>query len=377
MGVETIDDVEKVVIEPMSHFFNNTVIIDLSARIEPETIEKRVDTEFIFNTIKIGYNSFDYRQLGGIFEYNVANNYTTTIKPVSKQLKILSDYRSDISGVILLEKEPVENRDAAGEGNIFILDSVRNGGSNWIVRTIEGFENSSNLGNLDVLINVLLSPARNIRRWGAYIRGFLNKYVTTDLIWQTSGKNTMLSSTLTDEATIVENANIPVEELDTPFWHPETFTVEVPASNADIEAIKANPYGLVKLTADEYGYILDYKSKNENKKSTFKLLRCNTQYLSPSDQPFPGSVVITKVITGLPSDMKSFGVTITESTTGVSYITKISQFAPVTVLLPYGSYTIVELPRIGYTTGISVVPDTIILNGDNPSEAILITNEKN
>lgn len=284
LGVETISGASKVVIEPMAHFFDDNVIIDISTRIAEETIEKQVATDLIYNRISVGYNAFDYGRLGGIYEFNTTSKFTNVIKPVDKELQIIAPYRADMSGVISIAKEPVENRDVSGEKDIFIMDAVLTGGE-YIIRTTEGFSAADNDGNKDILLNLLITPARNLYRWGAYLRGFLDKYITSSLIWQTSDKNTKLTTTLTAGTALLENANVLVSDLADPLWHPETFTIEVPALEADITAIQTNPYGLIKISATEYGWILNYKSKNENKKSEFKLLRCNTDYVTPVEIP--------------------------------------------------------------------------------------------
>ncbi len=376
LGVELIGGVETLVIEEMSHFFNSTVILDISARIAPETISKKVYPDLIYNRISVGYNSYDYGKLGGIFEYNTTSKFTTIIKPVDKELQIISPYRGDMSGIVALMKEPIENRDVSGEKDIFLIDTIRDGG-NFVARTIEGFTNYSTLGNKDILLNLLISPARNLIRWGSYIRGFLNKYVTSSLIWQTSDKNTKLSTTLTDQQAVEENADILVGNLTEPLWHPETFTIEVQAIETDIEAIKANPYGLIKLTSTEYGYIINYKSNNENRKSEFMLLRCNTDYVTPSDQTPPTSdITITKVITGLPADTTVFRVTILNSVSHVRYLRFLTQATPIVITLPYGSYEITEGDVTGYTL-ISIATSPVVLSAGSPHGTVLSTSEKN
>jgi len=189
MGVEIINGVETVVVEEMAHFFDNEIILDISNRIAPETVEKEYYPELAFNRISTGYNNYDYRSLGGVYEYNATSKFSTIIKPVDKELNIISDYRADMSGVITLLNEPIENKDVSGESDIFLLDTIRSE-TGYIVRSVEGFEQAEDLSNRDILINLNISPKRNLLRWGSYLRGFLEKYLTSLIIWQTSDKNT-------------------------------------------------------------------------------------------------------------------------------------------------------------------------------------------
>ena len=273
LGVELVEGVEKVVIEEMAYFFNSTIILDISDRIAPETITKEYFKELAYNRITAGFNSFDYGTLGGVYEFNTNSKFTTCLKNVDKQLDLVSPYRADMSGYLALVQESAQNRDVSGEADVYIID-VEASGADYIVKTVA--DNFEDYSNRDILFNVELSPSRIIRRWGSYIRGFLEKYKTNPLIYQTSEKNNKL-----DYGGIAETDNIIVSDLTAPLWHCEIFTIEVPALENDITAINANMYGLVKLTATEYGWILSYKSKNENRKSEFTLLRCNTDFVTP------------------------------------------------------------------------------------------------
>jgi len=280
MGFETINGVKMFVIEHMSHFFQSTVILDLSDRIAEETIGKSVYPALIFNRIKAGFNSYSYDRLGGIYEYNTANQYTTPIIPIDKQLSLISPYRADSTGIITLRKEPVANRDVSGENDIFIIDSIRDG-LNYIARTWEGFDTGSIIGQTDVLLNLFITPARNLIRWGSYIRGFADKFLSMLLVWQTSDKNTTLRTTSTGESEIKENANIIISSLEEPLWHSEIYEVEVKGLEADIEAIKAQPYGLFKLSDTKYGWLLHLGINNEDNLIKLKLLRANLTYVTP------------------------------------------------------------------------------------------------
>jgi len=375
MGIETIGGIEKVVIEPMEHFFNANVILNVYDRLAPETIEKQYYPELSFNRVSVGFNSFDYRSIGGIYEFNTTSKFSTCIKPVDKELNIVAPYRGDMSGVLSLITEPAENKDVSGEEDIFILDTIRDG-FDFIVRTSEGFVQADDLGNRDTLFNLIISPARSLIRWGSYLRGFLNHYLYSYLNWQTSDKNTKLVSTLTGLDPVVENADILVSDLDNPLWHPEIFTVEVPALENDIDLIKANPYGLIKITSAEYGWIISYRSKNENKKSEFTLLRCNTDFVTPDGDPvYPASITIKKVITDLPEDYTSFGITILCSGGTSYYNLPLKQQTPIVLTnVHYGDYIITEtLIPDGYSL-VSITPWEFTIDADNLHFDVEITN---
>jgi len=376
MGSEVVEGVEKIVIEDMSYFFSNKVIINVSDRIAPETIEKEYYPELSFNRIAVGYNSFEYESLGGIYEYNTTSKFTTPIKPVDKELNIVADYRADISGVLKLMTEPEENKDIPGENEIFILDTIRDG-SDFLLRTSEGFDQSEDLSNRDTLFNLDITPARNLRRWGSFIRGFAEKYTTASLLWQNSDKNTKLKSTETGESEVIESANVLISDLADPLWHPEIFTLEIPALENDINLINENPYGLIQITDSEYGWILQYRSKNENGKSEFILLRCNTDYVTPNGDPvYPSTVHVRKGVSNAVVDYTVFNFNIIGDN-GVQYL-KVPISVEGDVILtnvPYGTYTVTEEAELGYTLESIDLP-TFTIDRDNLHFDVNIINSK-
>jgi hypothetical protein len=377
MGVETIDGVEKVVIEPMEYFFSPQVVLNVSDRIAAETIEKSYYPELSFNRISIGFNSYEYKSLGGVYEFNTTSKFATPIKPVDKELNLVSPYRADMSGILELITEPATNKDMPSEENIFLIDTIRNGGS-FIIRTTEGFVQSEDLSNRDTLFNVMLSPERNLIRWGSYIRGFAEKDKTKSLIWQTSNKNTKLKSTLKGGTEVSENSNVLISSLADPLWHCEILTFEVPSRETDIEVIQENKYGLIQCSDTEYGWIIDHKSHNENEKSKYILIRCNTDFVTPIGDPvYPSTLSIKKDVTGAVVDYTVFYVNIIGDN-GIEYLNvPISSNGPINLSnVPYGTYTISENAELGYSL-ISITPSVIVIDKDNLHFIVEIINQLN
>lgn len=377
MGIETIGGIEKLVIEPMSYFFDNHVVLNISSRIAFETIEMQYYPELVSNRISVGYSNNDTRSLGGIYEYNTTSKFTTPIKPVDKELNLVSPYRADLSGVIELIREPAENKDVSGESDNFILDSIRDG-SDYIVRTLEGFEQAEDLGNTDTLINLAITPKRNLLRWGSYLRGFLDKYLINKLLFQTADKNTKLSTTETGQSAIVESDPVLISSLAAPLWVPEIVQFEVPQLAPDLETILANPYGLIQYGTTEYGWLLRYQAKNENNKQEFTLLRCNTDYVTPvGDVVFPATIKIQKTVSNAPVDYTVFHVNIVGDN-GISYMNVPIQGNNGIIIsnVPYGNYTVTEEDELGYTL-VGITPSTFEISLDNLHQICEVENTRN
>jgi len=271
-------------IERMSYFFNPYVIIDLSDRINESLIEKAVIPELYANRLKFGFNTSEYGYLGGIFEFNTASEWSTVIKPINQEFAIVSPFRADSTGIYQAVEEatnPDNEVDQESDADLFLLDVQTDEVEDYKAKTDEEFDFISGSLKTNDLFNLDYTPARILRRWGSYIRAILHQNLTSFLRWQKSDKNSTLESQKTGEGVIVENSDIRVDELEVNRWIPEAYTVQVPLKETDLQAIEANPYGIIKLSDTKYGWILDYKSKNENRTSDLRLLRVNLKAVTP------------------------------------------------------------------------------------------------
>ena len=118
-------------------------------------------------------------------------------------------------------------------------------------------------------------------RHGMNIRAGLQRSLFSYLTFQTTDKNVKLTTQLSTEATpVIEGTNERVNDLTDPMWWPEAYTVECPFTLADIVLLEANPYGIIKLADDKYGWVLEIKTGADDK-ADLKLLRVNTDFVTP------------------------------------------------------------------------------------------------
>ncbi len=274
-------DLGSLTIERMSHFFDAHVIIDLSGRVSESLIEKSVIPELYANRIQIGFNSYTYNNTGGIYEYNTASIWSTVIKSIDSEFSIVSPFRADTTGIFDVLQETDDEKDMEVDEDIYMLDSVEGDTTDLLARTNEGFEQITGAVLSNQVFNVDYSPGHTLLRWGSYVRAMHQKNLQSFIRFQKSERNASLRSTLTGAAEVVESADILPSTLDGNLWIPEAYSVEVPLRESDIAAIQLNPYGLVKLTDKKYGWILEFKSKNENRKSSYRLLRVNLDVVTP------------------------------------------------------------------------------------------------
>jgi len=267
-------------IEPMDFWFKTNIVLDLSDRIETETIEKEVIPELLANALKIGFKSYEYDRSGGIFEFNTASDFTTILK-INNGINIISPFRADTTGILKLIQEADNSKDTNADEHIFLLDLVRDL-VDYKLRTNEGFDYAIGGTDTDQNYNLLLSPARTLYRWGRYFRAMLERWQLSRIRWQSSEKSTTLKSKATGEPEVAENADIVVNNLATPLWHPEKYVIESYISLDEFKLLQAAPHGLIKLADDKFGWVLNVKCNNSNKKTAIQLLRANLDYVTPS-----------------------------------------------------------------------------------------------
>ena len=284
LGIEEISGVDKIRIEELAYFFDDNVVLDLSTRINENSIGKEVLPDWHYNEVQVGFKSFAYEEAGGLYEYNTKTIYSTVLKSIKNVLKIVSDYRGDTMGINKLRKTGITDNpseDVSGDEDLFVLKSVRDSGD-WLVETDEAFDSVTGGVDANQSYNLQYTPARNVQRHGMNIRAGLENQLNTNLKFLSKEKNTTLVTKLTaDASSLAEDADFEITDLDEPLWIPEAYVCEVPFDGNDIATIEANLKGLIKLSSTKYGWILSIQPSTDSRKAELKLLRCNTDYVTP------------------------------------------------------------------------------------------------
>ena len=142
-----------------------------------------------YSHIKVGYDSYEYERLGGLYEYNTESLWATKLDAVKNELELISPFRADTTQIVNLALKRGEDEDVNGDEDTFIIDSVRDSGD-FLIRTDEGFDAIEGGATMQEYFNVDLSPKRNLLRNAEIIRAGLNKYLGSSLKWQSLDKNT-------------------------------------------------------------------------------------------------------------------------------------------------------------------------------------------
>jgi len=264
---------EVAVIESKASFFTNEIIADLG---EAADCQVSNASDYLWNTLKIGWPAQDYDDVNGKDEFNNTHNYTSPVKRLGKELDLTATYRCDPYGIeftrINLDGKSTTDNDA--DNDVFIINIADNGSGGYILNR-PAYTALSGVRAGSSIFNTELSPARCVIANGAFLHIGMDLLDTGNLTFQTTEKNAALTTTL-DGVTIAENQNFLIGSLAAKLFLPKMFQVECQVPLNIVDLIEAKPYGKIqfKWLGNTYrGYIVEAgQQAATNAKQTFKLL---------------------------------------------------------------------------------------------------------
>ena len=279
-SIEFISDRYRLRVEDYTYFFNNTVIFDISDRVNELDISTEYMPELGYVEILAGYQSYVYRSVNGRSEYNTEATKITQLHTPNK-LDLKCNLRADTTGFINCLMKPIEttsSEDIEEDNNVFILKTQKDG-DNWKAEKEENIQivdNSSLFA--DSSLNLFLTPARNLIRNSIKYTSALQKLRSSKIKHQTSNKYQNLK-TEGEGYEITENEDITVNNLSTPLFRPIKHTFECFLTNAEFRELSdrgvdgvMNYFKLIKFTDTKYGWILDLEKQLNSDKGTFTLI---------------------------------------------------------------------------------------------------------
>jgi hypothetical protein len=277
VGIEN----NKVVCERKSYFYSPVVIWSF----DNVEYSKNVAREYYFNEFENGFAKWENDEVNGLDEFNSKREWTLPMPVIKSKLSKLSPYIGSGYGIEFTRRKTyakTSTEDWKYDNDNFIISVVR-AGSMFASKKDEGYDASyfKNILDPPTAYNLDISPKRSFKNWGYFLNGCLHHEQTKKVKFAFGEANYIAESKRTDEAeVIIENENTLVSDLETPLWVPEYYEFEAPINAAVIQAMKANPYGVIQFRKDSKStynraFIINCKVDIENKKGNFKLLRAN------------------------------------------------------------------------------------------------------
>jgi len=259
----------RIRIEDYADFFEDVEALDLSDRINPYDIEKEVMPELAYSSIKTGYEKYEYESVNGRGEYNT-NNERTTVINTDSVFDNVSKVRADTKGIIDLLEMDNDTVDSEADNHIFIVKTQRDG-YDWQPEfdTNIAIENESSLFG-ESSMNLYFTPTRNLLRHGNRLKGYLQKYLSSYLRFQSADKLQTLETT-GEGYTVKENDDILVDELDDAIYKPFAYRVTCPFHFDDMITLLENPKGYINFGSVR-GYLLNLKKVNSENKAEITII---------------------------------------------------------------------------------------------------------
>jgi len=275
--LETIGGFERIRFEEYSFFFDNNIVLDLSDRINKYDIESELMPELAYLSLESGYEEFSYESINGRGEYN-SKNLRTSIIQTDAKLNNVDKLRGDTRGITLQLERSIKSdgtKDEKEDNSIFVIKSQRSAEPNedWKAETDENItiEDNSSLFQ-EGSLNLFNTGSRNLIRGSNRFSGAFQKFQSSKLRFQNSGKLQTLKTT-GEGYTITENDDIIAADLNDPIYLPEKHTVSVRFDFEDIETFNTNPLGLIKLSDDAIGWVLDIKKQNKKDEAVITIIQ--------------------------------------------------------------------------------------------------------
>lgn len=292
LGFEVRSGVDKVVIEKETYFFDisdnadypdtdsrpytTNQILDLSSIVTAAKIQKEVLPDWYANEIESGYSKYEYENIQGLKEFNTKSTYATPIKSVKSKLDLTSPFRYDTQGTNKLREKPYDTdstEDVNGDNDVFAFGVKRSIEFNFFVKTDEDFSLVTGGIDPEQSYNLNRTPRRNFERHGNRVASMRLAQGDEIQFMETDKNSKLITQLTTEDETKAENGDILVQDLTLGYWIAEAYIFEAPVDETTIAAIQANPYGVIKIASDKYGWILEVQTNNESKIGQFKLLR--------------------------------------------------------------------------------------------------------
>lgn len=259
-------------VERWDWYYKDDVILTLDNVAEVQT---DIDADRIITELEIGYKKYaTNEQYNSIDSPHGSRTFNNSIKAVSNTINAECEFIADnyaIEETRRANLQKSETEESTYDENIFIFELVRKV-SNEITTYEIGHTSTSavGVGASDEFINAKLTPRQMAERWKDYLFATNSK---APLLFKKGEINYLASfgvmpESYTEDDVIIQslrpfNVNeVQKENDDIAYVHSfikaETIKFSYPLKVSQYKAVKANPYGLIRVNG-QYGWIREFK----------------------------------------------------------------------------------------------------------------------
>lgn len=243
-----------------------------------------VATNYIYNSIKVGYQDQNYEVAYGRDEYNSTQTWTTPITRVQKELNLISPYRADQLGIedlrLTSDEQNQDRQDKSSDNDVFVIKIQPTPiMGQYQVEGSEAYREGDGIRGVEVrnsYYNLDITPKKNLIRHGDFLRSMLHHYDGRHIRFESAEKNQWLKTIDLAGNTVTENEWLPISSLPDRIFLPYLATVTSALPKNAAETISHFPTGYVRFSymGHEYtGFIISASvDVARNSEREFKLL---------------------------------------------------------------------------------------------------------
>lgn len=287
-------------IEPMSYWYNNTVLMTCDNI--PE-LRRKVMAEWYISLFEFGFEKWEAEQTSGLDEFAVKKQYRTTFSEIKSNLEKRCKF---IGSGYSIENTRAEKyiddstKDWRWDNDIFVICVRRDGTATApysLISVEQGIDcinvgTATNIVDPGTIYNARISPNRNLLRWLPYlmanyahdINNPLSYFRFVDGQGNYLAEMELINGCLYEKSGVNLAENQDIDSGDTnnlaqakPIFKFELIDYDYPMSYTEFKTIRANPRGVVEyrgtdMPALKKGFIYNIQYKPNTGIATFTLL---------------------------------------------------------------------------------------------------------
>ncbi len=268
-------------VEPRAYFFQPTETLRLGA---VGGLTKAPYPPLIYNEVQAGYQRWQSGAAVGLDECNGSRTYAA---PITQQKATYAALSPAVAAGYLIEQARRQryldgpNAEGPADNDLFLICLRREGGTGRLVtEKAEAFARVTGTLAPATAYNLRLSPGRNLRRHGPFIRAGLVPQAAAGkrlLRGAVQGSDKLVTQLLGEAAPVDEHADVPLTDLAAPLFAAETYEFTARLRRQQLRRLSAAPYGLISFLDGagqrKRGYLLKAEIEPATGKATFTLLR--------------------------------------------------------------------------------------------------------
>lgn len=255
-------------VEKWDYFYKNQVILTID---NPDGTKRTLDNDRIVTELSIGYKKYvTNEEMNSCLAIHSEQTYNNQCKAISRQKNRLCSFIADFYAIEETRRKQLQNdtSEFKYDDNIFVfelsaLEPLTASGSITYAIPTNYITQTSGIPNPAELYNMRITPHRNASRWHSFLRWKNHaqefKCVSTKQNTNASFDNTPPSSMpttmhlldITTDITKPEQGDLKTLTAATP-TKKEIVSITYPLTLTQYQALKANPYGIIRVDSHDY-----------------------------------------------------------------------------------------------------------------------------